>query len=260
MSDAAALELEGVGRRFGSLWAVRDVTLSVPRGARHAIIGPNGAGKSTLFALIAGALPPSAGRIRLSGSDVTTLPDHGCARRGVARSFQHSSLFLTLSVLDNVALGVQRLLGLGSRLSRPVGHYPEVAKRAQAALESVGLSPRADDPASALSHGERRQLEVAIALASEPELFLLDEPTAGASARETELLTSLIANLPPSVTVLIVEHDLDVVFRLATEVTVLHLGQVLASGPPAAIREDARVEEVYLGATDASELFEPQPG
>jgi branched-chain amino acid transport system ATP-binding protein len=256
--EAPALRLEAVGRRFGSLWAVKDVTMTVAAGARHAIIGPNGAGKSTLFNLIAGALPITSGRIHLFDADLSRRADHACARRGIARSFQQSSLFLSLSALENVSLAVQRSAGIGMRFARPASRYAEVAERADAALTRVGLASRAGDPAGALSHGERRQLEVAVGLAAEPSLFLLDEPTAGTSAEETELLTTLIEKLPASVTVVIVEHDLDVVFRLASEITVLHLGEVLASGSPEAIRDDPRVHEVYLGAAESSELFTEQ--
>jgi branched-chain amino acid transport system ATP-binding protein len=239
------LSLSGVGRTFGALKAVDDVTLDVPAGARHALIGPNGAGKSTLFKLITGALPVSAGRIGLAGTDLTRLSETQRARRGISQTLQHSSLFLTQTVLQNVLLAAQRRHG--SRHSLVPRKQAAARDRARALLSDVGLAQRGDVPVSALSHGERRQVEVAVALACEPRLLLLDEPSAGMSPAESSRLVGLLQSLPESVTLVIVEHDLDVVFALATSVTVLHLGRVLLTGAPDEVRASDAVQEAYLG-------------
>ncbi|TNY38278.1 ABC transporter ATP-binding protein [Thermomonospora catenispora] len=250
-----ALRLEGLTRSYGSLTAVDHVDLTVARGERHALIGPNGAGKSTLFATVAGTLRATSGRVLLNGRDVTALSESERARRGLLRTYQHSSLFLGCTVLDNVALAVQRVQRVAHRFDRPARGFRRVQARALEHLESVGLAGRAHDTASELSHGERRQLEVAMVLAAEPAVVMFDEPTAGMSAAETERFATLLEGLPRSLTVVIVEHDLDVVFRLADRVTVLHLGAVLASGPPAAIRSDEAVRAAYLGAARTEDLF-----
>jgi branched-chain amino acid transport system ATP-binding protein len=231
------------------------VSLSVAAGARHAVIGPNGAGKSTLFALVTGSLRPSAGRIAFDGQDVTRRPDHARARAGMGKTFQHSSLFTSLPVLDNVALATQRAAGLGMAMLRPAGRHAAVREQAMRQLELVGLAGRAAAPAAALSHGERRQLEVAVALATSPRLLLLDEPTAGLSAADSARFADLVASLGEAVTVLLIEHDLDVVFRLATHVTVLHLGRVLADGTPGEVRADETVQRAYLGDAALDDLF-----
>jgi branched-chain amino acid transport system ATP-binding protein len=240
------LSLTGVGRRFGALKAVDDVSLDVPAGARHALIGPNGAGKSTLFTLITGATPVSSGRITLAGSDITRLPEHQRARRGISQTLQHSSLFLTQTVLQNVLLAAQRQHR--SRHSLVPRRQAAARERARELLVDVGLEQRADSPVAALSHGERRQVEVAVALACEPRLLLLDEPAAGMSPAESARLVGLLQALPESVTVIIVEHDLDVVFALATSVTVLHLGRVLLTGSPDEVRSSDAVQAAYLGS------------
>jgi branched-chain amino acid transport system ATP-binding protein len=251
----ALLETVGLTRRYGSLVALDAVSLSVAPGARHAVIGPNGAGKSTLFALITGSLRPSAGRVVFDGQDVTTRPDHARARAGMGKTFQHSSLFTSLSVLDNVALATQRAAGRGMAMVRAAGRHAAVQEQAMRHLQLVGLGGRAATPAAALSHGERRQLEVALALATSPKLLLLDEPTAGMSAADSARFAELIESLGTAVAVLIIEHDLDVVFRLATRVTVLHLGRVLADGTPAEVRADETVQRAYLGDAALEDLF-----
>jgi branched-chain amino acid transport system ATP-binding protein len=253
------LRTEELTRRFGKLVAVDRVTLTVQAGARHAVIGPNGAGKSTLFGLITGAIRPSAGRVLFDGQDLTRRPDHVRARAGMSQTFQHSSLFTTLSVLDNVALASQRAAGRGMRMVRPAGRHTTVQEQALRHLELAGLADRAAAPAGTLSHGERRQLEVALALATSPKLLLLDEPTAGMSAADSARFAEVIEALGPEVTVLIVEHDLDVVFRLATRVTVLHLGKILAEGAPAEVRSDQAVQRAYLGDAVFDELFGAAP-
>ncbi|GAA3597588.1 ABC transporter ATP-binding protein [Nonomuraea rosea] len=249
------LELRGLTHAYGSLRAVDEVDLTVLPGERHALIGPNGAGKSTLFATVAGTLRATAGSVLFDGQDITALPESGRARRGLLRTYQHASLFLNCSVLDNVALAVQRVDRVAHRFDRAARRFARTEARAREHLEAVGLAGRAADLATALSHGERRQLEVAMVLAAQPALVMFDEPTAGMSAAETERFAGLVEQLPDSLTLLIVEHDLDVVFRLADRVTVLHLGKVLASGPPEQIRADDAVRSAYLGAARTDDLF-----
>jgi len=232
----AILEVEALTRRFGALRAVDDLSLSVEAGTRHAIIGSNGAGKTTLFRLVTGNLRATSGVVRLAGQDVTALAEHRRARRGLAQTFQHSALFPTLSARDNVVLAAR------ARSRRAASSFSDEL------LARVGLTGRAGATVGALSHGERRQLEVAVALACAPSVLMLDEPTAGMSAAESRRLVELIEALPAELTVIVVEHDLEVVFRLASTVTVLHLGRVLASGHPDEIREDPRVQDAYLGA------------
>jgi len=241
------LEIERLSRYFGALSAVNGVSLSVAARERRAIIGPNGAGKTTLFNLITGHLAPNSGRIVFDGVPITGRPPYVIARRGLSRSFQRTNVFPRLSVLENFRLaaaagepGSYRLFGSITALPRPLARAREVA-------EAVGLAERLRDAAGRLSYGEQRQLEVGIALATAPKLLLRDEPTAGMSPEETQRMTRLLAALPREVTLLIIEHDMDVVFSLADRITVLHYGEVLTEGPPDAVRTDARVYEVYLG-------------
>ena len=246
------LELAGVTRYFGALGAVNGVSLSVGRHERRAIIGPNGAGKTTLFNLITGHLTPSAGRIVFADRPITGLPPHRVARHGIARSFQRNNLFPRLTVRENLRLaaaadgrGSYRLFGAVERLPEPLARAGEVAA-------AVGLTERLGDEVAHLSYGEQRQLEVGVALATRPQLLMLDEPTAGMSPEETQRMTRLLAALPREVTIVIIEHDMDVVFSLADRITVLHGGEVLADGPPDAVRADPRVYEVYLGTGDGA--------
>ncbi|MBT2450577.1 ABC transporter ATP-binding protein [Streptomyces sp. ISL-43] len=260
MTEPHLLELREIARHFGSFKAVDGVGLTVRAGARHAVIGPNGAGKSTLFGLISGTLPVTAGHILVDGRDVTRLSVDRRVGLGVAATFQHSSLFLRETVLENVLLAELRRAGnrpggapgglLGGR--RKVSARPESIARAHTLLERVGLPARHAVAAGALSHGERRQLEVAVALATEPRLLLLDEPAAGMSPAETARLTELIAALPAEVTVLLIEHDLDMVFELADTVTVMHLGRHLTTGSPDEVRASVEVQSAYLGTEAAS--------
>jgi branched-chain amino acid transport system ATP-binding protein len=253
----AVLQCTHLSRRFGSLVAVDDVTLSIEAGTRHALIGPNGAGKSTLLNLLSGTLRPTGGQIQLDGQDITRRSAAHRSRAGISKTFQHSSLFLSLSVADNVALAAQRVTGDGLRLTRSVRRCGAVDSRVERCLEQAGLSTRAAERVAALSHGERRQLEVAVALATDPKLLLLDEPTAGMSAAESQRFADLVESLSSEITVLLIEHDLDVVFRLAHRISVLHLGALLAEGDPEQIRADERVQQAYLGAGHRDELFRP---
>jgi branched-chain amino acid transport system ATP-binding protein len=252
---STVLECTGVTKRFGALAAVDDVTLTIERGARHALIGPNGAGKSTFFNLLSGVLRPTSGTIVFDGADVTGRSDAWRSRHGLAKTFQHSSLFLTLSAADNVAMAAQRVSGAGMRVRTPASRCAGVSEVVEDCLARTGLSSRATSRVSELSHGERRQLEVAVALATSPTLLLLDEPTAGMSAAESHSFGDLVESLPRDVTVLIIEHDLDVVFRLADRISVLHLGRLLADGAPEDIRADERVQTAYLGTARSEELF-----
>jgi len=238
------IEVRDVRRLFGGIAALDGVTLSVAEGERRAIIGPNGAGKTTLFNVLTGELPPTSGTVRLRGEDVTRQQPHQLARRGLARMYQRNELFDPLSARDNVALAIAARAGP----YRPFASPPATERVASdELLERVGLGERGDTPAKALSHGERRQLELALALALRPRVLLLDEPTAGMSSAETARITTLIASLERSLTIVIVEHDMDVVFRLADRISVLHEGRVLAEGTPEQMRGDRTVNEVYLG-------------
>jgi branched-chain amino acid transport system ATP-binding protein len=256
---STVLELRGLSRSFGTLKAVADVSLRVEAGSRHAVIGPNGAGKTTLFGLVAGTMAPTAGTVVFEGTDVTRLPEHRRVRAGIAKTFQHSSLFLSASLLDNVLLPLLRRTGRSGRFLRPASAHADLVDRAHMLLADVGLADRRAARAGTLSHGERRQLEVAVALATDPRLLLLDEPAAGMSAAETAELTELVRALSPSVTVMLIEHDLDVVFGLADAVTVLHLGKHLMTGTPEEVRASEEVQTAYLGAADTSELFPGSP-
>jgi branched-chain amino acid transport system ATP-binding protein len=247
MSDPVLLRTEGLTRSFGSLMAVDHVTIELRRGELRSIIGPNGAGKTTFFRLISGETPPSTGRIWFDGGDITGLPQHAVVRLGVAKSYQITNVFPHLSVLENVrvaAQGHRRAFEFWSRADA----LGEVRERAYRILESVGLRRKAALPAAALSHGEKRHLEIGIALASEPKLLLLDEPTAGMSPEETDETMVLIRQLAAGRTLMLVEHKMKVVMRISDRITVLHQGQVLAEGTPDEIRASERVRQTYLGA------------
>lgn len=238
------IETRELRREFGGIKALAGVSLRVAEGERRAIIGPNGAGKTTLFNVLTGELEPTAGEVRLAGENVTGRRPHELARRGVARMYQRNELFDPLPARDNVAIAVAAAAGPYRPFRSPPARELVAADEL---LERVGLGARAATPARALSHGERRQLELAVALARRPRVLLLDEPTAGMSPAETARITELIASLDRSLTLVIVEHDMDVVFRLAERITVLHEGRVIAEGTPAQVRGDTLVNEVYLG-------------
>jgi len=249
---SAVLRLDGVSREFGGLRAVDGVDLALEPGARHGLIGPNGAGKSTLFRIVTGSLRPSGGSVHLGERDVTRMAEHRRARLGVAQTFQHSSLFANLTCHEHLLLALNRVAGRGHR---PVGGSGAGAGAADEALEMAGLAERRHTLASELSHGERRQLELCLAFACEPGLLLLDEPAAGLSPAETGHLAALLERMPAEVTLLVIEHDLEFVFRVARDVTVLHLGRVLASGPAEEIRSSDEAQRVYLGLGDGEPLF-----
>ena len=241
------LAARGLHKAFGALAVTQDVSLAVQAGEVHALIGPNGAGKSSLVAQLAGTLVPDAGSVRLDGDDVTRLPPHGRARRGLVRTFQVSALVGPLSALENVALAVQ------ARSPRPLAPFRRAAGDAalegpaRQALAAVRLGNRASVPAEALSHGERRALELACALALAPRVLLLDEPLAGMGHEEGRRIVALLAGLKGRFAMLLVEHDMDAVFALADRVSVLVSGRIIASGPPEEVRADAAVRAAYLG-------------
>jgi branched-chain amino acid transport system ATP-binding protein len=241
------LRVVAASKRFGGLLAVDAVSIEVAAGEVHALIGPNGAGKTTLVDLVSGGLRPDGGRIELAGRDVTALPAHRRRHLGLGRSFQITSIFPGFSALENVALAVQAVAGTSFRFLGDAGLDPALNGPAAAALERVGLAAVAARPAGALSHGERRQLELAMALTGSPRLLLLDEPMAGTSPEESRRMVALILALKGEVAVLLVEHDMDAVFRLADRITVLVGGRVVASGRPDAIRADPEVRRAYLG-------------
>ena len=247
VNEPPALELDGLGRRFGGLDAVRDVSLGVAPGGRQAIIGPNGAGKTTLFNLITGELAPSAGRIRLFGCDVSSHPPHARAAMGLARTFQITNLFGPLTVEENVLLAVQALRPARYVMTRPLVRYPEMLDRVRALLQGAGLWEKRHAKVHALSYGEQRQLEVLLALAGRPRLLLLDEPAAGLSPGERREMARFIKGLDPQLTILLIEHDMDVAFEIVETIAVLHFGRLVAQGLKDAVREDPAVQEIYLG-------------
>jgi len=245
--DAILLETRELTRAFGSLIAVKQVSIGVRPGELRSIIGPNGAGKTTFFRLISGEMTPTSGTIRFGGRDITGLPQHAVARLGVGKSYQITNVFPHLSALENVRVAVQgpaRAFDFWSRADRLVA----LRQRATALLDTVGLGKKTDLLAAHLSHGERRHLELAIALAADPTLLLLDEPTAGMSPEETDETMHLIRTLAAGRTIILVEHKMKVVMNISDRITVLHQGEVLAEGSPAEIRANRVVQQTYLGA------------
>src|SRR5471032_926922 len=241
------LSARGLVKRFGGLLATDNVSIDVVPGEIHALIGPNGAGKTTLVGQLTGALAPDSGTIRFAGRDITRLPVHARVRLGLARSFQISSVLRDFSALDNVALAVQAHRGHSFRFLGYMRRDRGLRDAAQRGLETVGLGARGGTLAAALSHGEQRQLEIAMALAGEPRLMLLDEPMAGMGAEESQRMVELLLSLKQDCGMLLIEHDMDAVFALADRLTVLVYGRVLASGTPDEIRRDPEVREAYLG-------------
>ena len=250
MADAL-LEVRGLLKAFGALRATDQVDLDVHEGETHAIIGPNGAGKTTLIGQLSGTLRPDAGRIRFAGEDVTALAAHRRSRKGLARSFQITSIYPEFSALDNVALAVQAHAGHSFRFWRAAREERQLREPARAFLEEVGLGARAGALAANLSHGEHRQLEIAMALASRPRLLLLDEPVAGMGAEETQRMIRFLGTLKGRKTMILVEHDMDAVFSLADRISVLVYGRIIATGTPEAIHANPEVRGAYLGEETA---------
>lgn len=241
------LELKGVSKDFSRLMILKGINLSVARGEKHAIIGPNGAGKTTLFNVISGKYLPSAGTITFVGKDITKSAPHNRNRLGLSRSFQINNPFWGLDVFENVRTGVRSRFGLRYNLFRKPGALPEIDDETWATLDQVGLSDYAKVPARELSYGRQRALEIAMALSTNPEVILLDEPTAGMTREETAQTVDLINRVTADKTLIVIEHDIDVVFTLADTVTVLQYGMVLISDKPQLVRQDQRVKDAYLG-------------
>ena len=242
-----ALNLSNVSKAFDGLRALDGVSLAVTAGERRAIIGPNGAGKTTLFGLISGETRAAEGRITLFGRDVTRLAPHRRAALGLARTYQITNLFPRLTALENCLLAVQALTSAKLHLHRALSSYTDHFTRARSVLEAVGLEGKEDEVVRNLSHGEQRQLEIALALAGAPKLLLLDEPTAGLSPAESHMMTALLKKLDPAITLLVIEHDMDVAFELTNRITVLHYGKVIADGLSHEVKVNPLVRETYLG-------------
>ena len=242
-----AVEVAEVVKEFGGLRAVDGVSLRVAAGERRVLIGPNGAGKTTLFHCITGTLPPTAGRITFFGQDITRLPEHRRTALGMGRTFQISNVIVELTCLENLMLAAVGIDARKRGLHRPTARFADVRERARAGLELVGLVHRADETAHRLSYGERRQLELALALTSQPRVVFLDEPCAGLSPSERLRISTLIGGLPRDLTVVMIEHDMDVALGLADRVTVLHQGRVILEGSPDEVQSNSEVREVYFG-------------
>ncbi len=245
--SAVVLQTRDLVRKFGGFVATDYVNLSVAAGARHALIGPNGAGKTTLINLLTGYLEPSAGRVELLGEDVTTMAQHERCRRGLVRTFQINQLFADMTVLESVALAVSEQAGLGTHWWKPLAARGEVVDQAAAILERLKLLPDAYERTRNLAYGRQRLIEIALALAMRPKVLLLDEPAAGVPTGESRELFETIAQLPREVTIVLIEHDMDLVFRFAERISVLVSGAILVEDAPDRIAANPRVKEVYLG-------------
>jgi len=245
--EVPILELKNLSKSFDGLQATNHVALRIMAGDRKAIIGPNGAGKTTLFNLITGIYPVTSGQVVLFGQDVTNWPSHRRTALGMARTFQVTSLFPGLTVLDNVLLAIQGLRLSKFVMWRFMSSYKDMYAKAYKLLERAGFFDRKDTEVRNLSHGEQRQLEIVLGLASDPKILLLDEPTAGLSTGESAEMAHFLLKLDPNLAILLIEHDMDVVFDVADEISVLHFGEVLETGTPEQIKKSPRVQEIYLG-------------
>ena len=245
---SAGLEVRGLSRSFGGLEVAREVTFDLRPGDRKALIGPNGAGKTTLASLITGILPPSSGSIRLDGADIGRLTEPQRVRAGIAKTFQITTLFRRLTVRENIRLGVLERAGLGRRILARADGRPEVEAEVAALLGDFGLGPVAEAPVERLAYGQQRLVELALTLALKPRILILDEPAAGVPSSDSHLIVEAVERLPKELAVLIIEHDMDLVFRLARSILVLVAGEILTEGTPAEIAADPRVRELYLGA------------
>lgn len=247
MNSDSIIQLKSLHKQFGELRVIQDLNLDVRKGERHALIGPNGAGKSTVFSLISGLLPPTSGEIILKGEDIGGLAPHLISRKGLGRSFQITNIFPNLSVFENIRIGVLARFGIRFGLNRRVAEMDHVNDEAMAMTKSVNLIDRADVPAAALSYSEQRALEIGLTLTTDPDVILLDEPTAGMSRDETKETIDLIMSVTEGRTLLMVEHDMDVVFKMCDRISVLVYGNILASDTPEAIKNNSKVQEAYLG-------------
>lgn len=247
----SALACEGLTKRFGGLEALKNYNLRLQTGERRAIIGPNGAGKTTLFSLISGVYPVTSGSIRIFGKDVTKLSPHRRTSLGLGRTFQTTTLFPALSVLDNVILAELGLSGIKFSMFKPLSTYRDVHDQAIEVLENVGMAEKRNQVIKDLSYGEQRQIEIALALVSNPRVLLLDEPTAGLSAADTVMMTEMIHQLDSTISILIIEHNMEVALKVSSRITVLHMGCEFAEGSPAEIRNNTQVQKIYFGDEDA---------
>ena len=250
MSEAAngpALETRGLCKSFGALQVANSIDFRLERGARHALIGPNGAGKTSFVNLVTGALAPSAGQVLIDGTEVTDLPQSERVKRGLARTFQVTALFRRLTALENVTLGIAEREGVADDLFWPSGRHKRVIEEAYAVLESLDLADDALRPVNMLAYGRQRLVEIAVSLALAPKVLLLDEPAAGVPSGESGTIIEVIERLPPEIALLIIEHDMDLVFRVAQRITVMVQGGVLVEGRPEEIARDPEVRRVYLG-------------
>ena len=250
MRESLALECVNLSKRFGGLDAVNKINLRVKVGERRAILGPNGAGKTTFFRLISGEFPVTSGSIRYFGRDITQMACHRRTHLGLGRTFQITNLFPTLTVLDNLILAAMGLRRTKFSMLRPLSTYRDIQQRAMELLEKVGMTDRKGEIVRNLSHGEQREIEIALALISSPRVLLLDEPTAGLSPAESAMITQTVQKLDRSITILIIEHDMDVAFSIADRITVLHQGCLFAEGSQAEIQNNTRVQEIYFGTEE----------
>jgi branched-chain amino acid transport system ATP-binding protein len=241
------LETKRLCKSFGALAVATNIDFRLEQGARHALIGPNGAGKTSFVNLVTGMVAPSAGNVLLGGEDITRLPQAARVTRGLVRTFQINALFRRLTVLENVTLAISEREGIAGDFIRPAGAYRQVIEEAHVLLESLGLADEALRPVNELAYGRQRLTEIAVSLGLSPKVLLLDEPAAGVPSSETGAIIDMIEQLPPDIALLIIEHDMDLVFRLAKRITVMVQGSILVEGPPEQIAGDARVREVYLG-------------
>ena len=246
-----SLETKKLCKSFGALVVAQDIDFRLAPGDRHALIGPNGAGKTTFVNMLTGALAPTSGKILLNDEDITRIPQSARVRRGLGRTFQVTSLFRDLPVLDNVALGIAEREGVARRLWRPAAHHREIKEESMQHLSALGIADDAATRVADLPYGKQRLVEIAIALGLKPKVLLLDEPAAGVPSHESERILATLDKLPPEIAILIIEHDMDLVFRFARRITVLVQGVVLVEGTPEEIARDKRVHDVYLGEAHA---------
>lgn len=249
-TETVALACQGLTKRFGGLEAVKDVNLSIAMGERRAIIGPNGAGKTTLFSLISGLTPVSEGSIRIFDTDITNLPGHRRTSLGLGRTFQITNLFLSLSILENLVIAAMGLKTVKFSMLRPLATYKTFYKQGIELLDRFGMADKRSMIVKLLSYGEQRQLEIALALITNPRVLLLDEPAAGLSSADSALMVDMIKTLDPNITILIIEHDMDVAFQLASHITVLSQGMVFAEGDKHDIRQNRDVQSIYFGTEE----------
>ena len=247
LETSSIIEIKDLHKQFGELQVIRGLNLEIKRGERHALIGPNGAGKSTVFALISGLIPPTSGSILLSGENIIGVPPHLINRKGLGRSFQITNIFPNLTVFENVRIGVLARYGIRYGVNKVASRLSHVSDETMALIKSVGLQGKADSSAAVLSYSEQRALEIGLTLTTDPKVILLDEPTAGMSREETQRTIELIMILSEGRTLLMVEHDMDVVFRMCDRISVLVYGNILASDGPEAIKSNKAVQEAYLG-------------